>query len=227
MHKTCTKCGEYKPIDDFWRQKDKKDGRASWCKDCKRFARAEYNRINSDEVRAKRIAHYAANHDAYTLARRKYEEANREKLADWRRAYYAANRERMNRLNSAWHAKNRGAVCARLARYYAANTDRAKALLAIWHAANPERASEYHLRRRARKASAPVVERIYRAVVWERDGGKCHICGKKADPRRWHLEHIVPLACGGEHSYRNVAVSHPACNLRKGVNGPAQARLLP
>jgi len=32
---------------------------------------------------------------------------------------------------------------------------------------------------------------------------------------------------GGEHSYRNVAVAHPACNLGRGSTGPAQLRMIP
>lgn len=109
--------------------------------------------------------------------------------------------------------------------YRAANAERRRAAAAAWQAANPEAVNRYHAERRARKQGAPVVERIYRAKVWERDGGRCHICGRKADPNNWHLEHLVPLVLGGEHSYRNVAVAHPACNLRKGRSGPAQLRL--
>lgn len=115
--------------------------------------------------------------------------------------------------------------------YYAAYRDthreQGKAHAAKQRADNPEGAKEYFranrdkfrdlaARRRARERNAPVVERIYRAKVWERDGGICHICGLPADPALWHLEHIIPLARGGEHSYRNVAVSHPICNAHKG-----------
>lgn len=77
---------------------------------------------------------------------------------------------------------------------------------------------------RARRAAVSV-EDVDRAVVWARDGGRCHICGKLCDPDRWHLDHLVPLSVGGEHSYRNVAVSHPSCNIRRGVRGAAQMRL--
>ena len=34
--KTCTKCGEEKPLDGFYRDRSKTDGRECWCKDCKR-----------------------------------------------------------------------------------------------------------------------------------------------------------------------------------------------
>jgi 5-methylcytosine-specific restriction endonuclease McrA len=51
--------------------------------------------------------------------------------------------------------------------------------------------------------------------VWERDEGVCGICGTAADLSDWHLDHVVPLSKGGEHSYANTQVSHPVCNLRK------------
>lgn len=77
------------------------------------------------------------------------------------------------------------------------------------------RGREYSRRRRERMHSSPNFERVSRAVVWDRDGGLCHVCGLPCDEHDWHMDHVVPLARGGEHSYRNVAVSHPLCNLRK------------
>lgn len=68
--------------------------------------------------------------------------------------------------------------------------------------------------RRARELGH-FVERVYRSVVWTRDGGICHICELPADVAKWHLDHIVPLSKGGEHSYANTAVSHPRCNQVK------------
>lgn len=71
------------------------------------------------------------------------------------------------------------------------------------------------LAREARKR-AVYVEDVHRDVVWERDRGLCYLCGHPADPARWDLEHIHPIAHGGEHSYLNTAVSHPLCNQQKG-----------
>lgn len=69
--------------------------------------------------------------------------------------------------------------------------------------------------RRARKRAA-VVEVVDPAAVWTRDRGVCGLCGEVADSADWHLDHVIPLAAGGEHSYANVQVSHPRCNLVKG-----------
>ena len=68
--------------------------------------------------------------------------------------------------------------------------------------------------RRARKRGA-LVDRVDHAVVFERDGGICGICGRQVDPDDWHLDHIQPFARGGEHSYANVRVACPPCNLSK------------
>jgi 5-methylcytosine-specific restriction endonuclease McrA len=71
-------------------------------------------------------------------------------------------------------------------------------------------------RRRARLRGVKV-ENVDHAVVYERDGGVCGICGEPVDVTDFHVDHIVPIALGGEHSYANAQVAHPACNKRKGV----------
>ena len=75
---------------------------------------------------------------------------------------------------------------------------------------------ERNARRRAQQQAAKV-ERIYRQVVYERDEGHCGICYRKVDPHDFHLDHVVPLARGGEHSYDNIQLAHPRCNIRKGA----------
>lgn len=71
--------------------------------------------------------------------------------------------------------------------------------------------------RRARKRDL-FVEKVYRPKVFKRDGGICGICHKAVDPANWHLDHIRPLSRGGEHSYANTQVAHPACNQRKSAS---------
>lgn len=63
-----------------------------------------------------------------------------------------------------------------------------------------------------------LIEKIERAVLFERDAGLCHICHEAVDPGAWHMDHIVPLAGGGWTAYDNVAVSHPRCNQQKSAS---------
>jgi 5-methylcytosine-specific restriction endonuclease McrA len=89
-----------------------------------------------------------------------------------------------------------------------------------WRRENPDKARAHSRRtqatRRARLSDA-CVEAVDPQIVWERDEGICGICGKPADRDDWHLDHIVPLSKGGEHSYANTQVSHSLCNQQKGA----------
>ena len=58
---------------------------------------------------------------------------------------------------------------------------------------------------------------LRRAKVFEAHGGRCHLCGERIDGTRepWELEHIIPLALGGEDDERNVAPAHVSCHRAK------------
>jgi len=68
--------------------------------------------------------------------------------------------------------------------------------------------------------------------IAERDGWRCHLCGKRVLDREWRgrpgdaeLDHLTPLSAGGDHTRQNVALSHRSCNGRRSDKGPAQMRL--
>jgi hypothetical protein len=57
--KRCSRCGESFPVDDFPVDRSHRDGRDSWCYECKRaWDRAYYVR-NRDEILARDRAAYA------------------------------------------------------------------------------------------------------------------------------------------------------------------------
>lgn len=77
--------------------------------------------------------------------------------------------------------------------------------------------------RRAR-VTAAIIEVVEPLAVFERDGWTCHLCGEAIDPELSGrarmgatVDHLIPLARGGEHSYANVAAAHRSCNSRKGA----------
>ena len=52
---------------------------------------------------------------------------------------------------------------------------------------------------------APIPPRV-RDRIFIRDGGKCHISGRKIRPgEAWEPDHIVALCNGGEHRENNLA----------------------
>lgn len=70
--------------------------------------------------------------------------------------------------------------------------------------------------------------------IFERDGWRCHLCGKKVDPavsRRTpegaSIDHLIPLSEGGADTPANVATAHNRCNREKGIRAMGeQLRLI-
>lgn len=54
-------------------------------------------------------------------------------------------------------------------------------------------------------------------TVYARGRGICGICSKPVPTDAFNVDHIIPLARGGEHSYANTQPAHPSCNFRKGA----------
>jgi hypothetical protein len=77
------------------------------------------------------------------------------------------------------------------------------------------------------------VESVNPITVFNRDKWICQLCKRKT-PRRLRgsynarapeLDHIIPLAAGGEHSYRNTQCACRECNGRKRAKPLGQLRL--
>lgn len=102
--KRCPGCGEVKAVEAFSRNKSKKDGLKSQCKDCDRRYREknheairEYNhryRVENREVgRECQRRSREKNHEAALERCRRYYEENREAVLEYHRRYYVENRE--------------------------------------------------------------------------------------------------------------------------------------
>ncbi len=54
-----------------------------------------------------------------------------------------------------------------------------------------------------------------RAKIYERDEYKCHYCAKQLTRFTATLDHITPVAEGGDNSYENLITACLSCNSRK------------
>jgi 5-methylcytosine-specific restriction enzyme A len=56
-----------------------------------------------------------------------------------------------------------------------------------------------------------------RLEIFTRTSGVCHICGGRIDGVReaWEVEHIIPLAQGGDDHGDNLAPAHVKCHRAK------------
>lgn len=84
----------------------------------------------------------------------------------------------------------------------------------------------YNRKRRARRFGNGPVDSIDPKDVFERDNWRCYICGTYTpkglvgdprDSRAPTLDHVVPLAEGGTHTFDNVRCACRGCNTEKGA----------
>lgn len=99
--------------------------------------------------------------------------------------------------------------------------------------ANPPRTRSDKNRRRRALERAAASERYTALDIAERDGWVCQICRKRIGrtlrfphPRSLSIDHIIPLAVGGDDTRANVQAAHFRCNAAKRIGGSDQLRLI-
>jgi len=98
--------------------------------------------------------------------------------------------------------------------------------------AGRETSARQQQKRRGQKYDNGPTHAIDRRAVFDRDGWRCGICGRPVNsslkfphPDSPSLDHIIPLAEGGTHTWQNVQLAHFICNSLKGSTGGGQLRL--
>lgn len=100
------------------------------------------------------------------------------------------------------------------AKFYEKNSDRLNATKVAWYKENPEYAREAANKRRAHKRSAggtytkQDIDKIYALQK-----GKCVNCLMAFG--KYHIDHIMPLALGGDNYPTNLQLLCPKCNQSK------------
>ena len=88
-------------------------------------------------------------------------------------------------------------------------------------------ATEHSHRRKARKLNTVVEKGISILSLKKKHGTKCYYCGKEMDfkkgiGRKFNndmatIEHLIPLARGGEHTFENTVLACRFCNISRGA----------
>ncbi len=202
--KACSKCGETLPftIGYFYAEPRNNSGLTGKCRECFKDQSRRWLEDNH-EYASDRTRRYRETNRAYVLA---LEKASRER-----------HREAKVQRDRAYYQNNREALQQKMRDYYYANHEERLRKQREWGARNVKKVSEYSARKRARMRLVVVGEVCY-ATLLEAHGMVCHICGGEIRTKaELHMDHVVPLIRGGEHSMENIRPSHGLCNMRKGV----------
>ena len=189
--KRCSKCGETKPIDDFYIDRSRPDGRTHWCKDCINLRDARYRHDNKAKVAARQKEYAKRRGNARQRERYRTDPEYRKQCLARGKAYRAANRERCRAYLAAYFQTPAGKAAQARAR----NKRRTR----IANTENTLTAAEWQ------------------DILDEQDNC-CAICGREfTDDDPPTRDHIIPVVKGGGLTRENVQALHRSCNSRKGA----------
>lgn len=200
--KLCSKCGDTKPVAEFYRDKNRKDGRGPHCKVCCR----QWRRDNPEKVKRYRKKDYEQNAETY-----------KRRAKEWARE----NLEQKKRVDKAWRERNRERKAALDRGWYEANKDRKRAYdqeyRPQYYRDNKHMFAAQAAKRRARIANAtPAWSDISddNSSHWRVARLLTRLTGEE-----FEVDHIVPL-CGktvcGLHVSWNLRVVRKSINRSKG-----------
>lgn len=135
--KTCTKCGEEKPLGDFSKAKNGKHGRQASCRDCQKA----YYRENRDRIQAQHKIYAEKNKEALVLKAKEYYEKNKEEISRRQKAYYKRTQPERQKKIREYTEKNKEATAAYKKRYYEENKEKIRAYKKEYQARNSKRLS--------------------------------------------------------------------------------------
>lgn len=188
--KCCCKCSRLLSFDAFAKDKTKKDGRHTKCKECVKAYKAE-------------------RHSEISAQRKEYRAQNADVIRDYMVAYRKAYRQ-----------KNREALMSKAIEWAKSNPERRKQIAKASRARNLEVSRSITRRRRAisRGCTGTHTKQDIDALL-KLQGWKCACC-KASLKAGYHVDHIDPISKGGSNDRLNLQILCPTCNTSKGARDP-------
>lgn len=189
LGRSCTKCGEWKLYEEFSNDKRRKDNCVPRCKVCV----STYHR-----------ARYQANREQILEANEQWRDKNADWVRDYKKDWYSKNKSRVTEVSRYWRQVNAELWRSYSQRWREANLEHSRMLERL-------RAHKRRARKRENGGSFTIEEWV---AVCERYDGVCLCCGES---KSLTIDHVIPLALGGENSIDNIQPLCGPCNIRKGA----------
>lgn len=139
-----------------------------------------------------------------------------------RKAQRSANVERYRQYQNKYYANNKAKIAEKKLEWWKANPEAVSAIMRRWRLAHPETVRAHDHARRSREAKAEgsytgdELKRLY-----ELQKGCCAGCRARLN-KKYHADHIVPIARGGSNYITNIQLLCKTCNLRKHARDPIE-----
>lgn len=104
--KTCNRCLIEKEYSNFYKDKSKKDGLKTICKDCNK----DYINLNKEDILERGKNYYQNNKEKISENKKIYREKNKEHFKEYRKNHHIQNIERDKKTSKIWYEKNKDKI---------------------------------------------------------------------------------------------------------------------
>ncbi len=215
--KTCTKCGESKPLTEFTKHNQKKDGLHPSCKQCNNASKKLKYAANKESILASQKVYYEANKVKIAARAKVYRAEYADELKVRKAKHYQENREYYLEQGKQYALEHKDEKQAYDRQYNYDHREKKAAQGQAWAERNREKSN---LMKKNHKDKTRLIKQSSSLTTlalfdWSNEQPKlCTYCN--VDCRGdYHIDHVEPLAKGGEHELGNMTISCPRCNLSK------------
>lgn len=215
QEKKCSKCGEVKSVEEFYKNNRYAGGFTTWCKQCHTSAKTSWVKNNIEKNREAGRRCYHKHSQEYNIISKQYREANPLKRKEIARKWYENNTDRALAYSRNWRANN---------------PEKVKEMHKLWVKENPEKWREIGRRAEAkmnekprRRLSRNISCMINKSLNGSKDGRHWEtLVGYTIDQLRnhlekqfkpgmtwenrsqWHIDHIIPLSAHNFQSPEDI-----------------------
>jgi len=201
--KKCSKCGETKPVGEFYKRSVSKDGLNYYCKECSKASASQWNKEHPEQKYAAN-RRWQKNHPEHVRAK------GRERMKRW----YKRHPEQGRAARARWYKRHPERGCAASAHWIKTHPE----YPASWRKEHREETRRYCNTRRSLKRALPAT---LTNKEWQQikllAGNACTYCDCKFSSKLKAVQdHFIPLSKGGAYTKENIVPACQSCNSRKG-----------
>ncbi len=164
--KPCNKCGIFKSLASFYRNKKNKDGHVNICKDCKREIYREYQKQynktycekNLETLRTKSKEKYHNNKEKFKIISKKSYQKRKDSHLKGCKIYYIENKEKILEHNAKYRNKNRPMINAQKKEFYQNNKEKHRKWAKDYAINNKDRLDECRRIRERERRKDPFIK---------------------------------------------------------------------
>lgn len=174
---------------------------------------------NPEKLKALKKANYQKNIEIIKAKKAIYRENNKDKITAYNKEYYSRNPEFHSQRFSAWYAENKEKANERWKKYHSLNYEKINKHRVIYRKNNHEKLvidsqnRQKRLKDNGGKLSYGIIPKLLKLQK-----NKCACC--KCNLDKYHVDHIIPIAIGGQHIDSNIQILCPFCNQSKHAQHP-------